>query len=315
MTTNKFDSIASIVDYLREPFSIAVNNESTPTKPKSKRLTKKAKVVESYSPSTETEDVIQKLPKGRLRYGPITVNPRKEPSKTLFTGRRSKNEVLSPDEEERRRDRRERNRVAATKCREKRETVLQQLENEYRNEEAKQTELNQLIEDLQSRKNELEIELGQHSDACLMFSNLTNEYHSSTEQSMIFGDMAFLSSIPESRVPPMPLNDPILSYSEEEEQQNTTPVNAEQLLFNSAHSSDDSNLQCRNQDDMIIAFTTSSLERLMISIRSPAQSMDINNANNASSLVNSAQNGTCAQQSGFSEEESLASTVANRAIC
>ena len=65
-----------------------------------------------------------------FRYGPITVNPRKEPSKTLYTGRRSKYEVLSGDDEETRRDRRERNRVAATKCREKRETVLQQLERE-----------------------------------------------------------------------------------------------------------------------------------------------------------------------------------------
>lgn len=287
MTTNQFDSISSIVNYLREPFANEFSNELTTTKIKPKRLTRKAKPVGSYSPSTESDDVIQKLPKGRVRYGPITVNPRKEPSKTLFTGRRSKNEVLSPDEEERRRDRRERNRIAATKCREKRETVLHQLEIEYRDEEDKCKELSEMIKDLQSRKNQLEIELNGHSDACFTFPNLTNEYQLATETSLIFGDMTFLSSIPDTHPPPMPSNNStVFSSEDDEQQQNTTPIGPEIVLTNSAYSNDDSNSQWRNQENMMIAFTTSSLERLMISIRSPGQSMDINNTNNTSTLVN-----------------------------
>lgn len=247
-----------------------------------------------------------------IRYGPITVNPRKEPSKTLFTGRRSKNEVLSPDEEERRRDRRERNRVAATKCREKREIVLQALEEQCREEESKQEELNQLIKELEERKHDLESELNQHSDECFAFPNLVNQYQTPADSMMIFGDSSFLSSMPESQILPIPLNNTILSYSEDE--QSTTPID-HQVLTNSAYSYGDSNSQWQNQEDMIIAFTTSSLERLMISIRSPTQSMDINNSNNSSSLVNSNSTATCAKQSGLNEDESVAPTIRNRFIC
>jgi len=318
MQTNEVKAIASLVEYLREPFqsSKTSNVEIATTKPKQKRLTKKARDPESYPSSVEPEEVTQKLPKGRIRYGPITVNPRKEPSKTLFTGRRSKNEVLSPDEEERRRDRRERNRVAATKCREKREIVLHALDEQCQEEESKQEELNQLIKELEKRKHDLEIELNQHSDECFAFPNLINQYQTPTDSMMIFGDPSFLSSMPESQILPIPLNNAILSYSEEDEQ-STTPID-HQLLTNSAYSNGDSNSQWQTQEDMIIAFTTSSLERLMISIRSPTQSMDINNNNNnnnSSSLVNSNSTATCAKQSGLNEDESVAPTIINRFIC
>lgn len=179
-------------------------------------------------------------------------------------------------------------------------------------EEAKARELNQLIESLQTQKQQLELELSQHSDACFMYPNLINEYQAVAEASMIFGDPTFLSSMPETRAPQMPLNEPIVSFSEEEEQ-NTPPIGPAPLLTNSAYSNDDLNTQCLNQEDMLIAFTTSSLERLMISIRSPTQSMDINNS--SMGLVNSSESATCAKQSGFSEEESLAPTIGTRFIC
>ena len=66
MTSSKFDSIASIVDYLREPISSSTNQRPpAPSKAKKSKTTKKT--IESDSSSSQAEELIQKLPKGRVK--------------------------------------------------------------------------------------------------------------------------------------------------------------------------------------------------------------------------------------------------------
>jgi hypothetical protein len=62
------------------------------------------------------------------RYGPIVIRPRKNPAPTLASGRKSKYAVLTPDEEQKREQRRKRNREAATKCNLKRAEIEGRLE-------------------------------------------------------------------------------------------------------------------------------------------------------------------------------------------
>ncbi|CAF1327524.1 unnamed protein product [Adineta steineri] len=251
------------------------------------------------------EASIEILPKGRVRYGPVTVNPRKLPSKTLYTGRRSKYEVLSTDEEEKRRDRRERNRVAATKCREKRENVLSHLEIEYNKELKYHENLLKMVDALGQQKQHLESVVTNHLNECPLLNN---------SPSMVFGDTGFLSSIIDTPAPLLPSYQPPV-YSEEEELSNFLDSNP--ILTNSAYDTDSSHsifIPQQQQQPLVITMTNSSIERLMNSIQSPAISMD--NSNNHSILVNSAFGASCAKQhSNSSEDDSLPSTRTNPYVC
>jgi hypothetical protein len=220
-----------------------------------------------------------------VRYGPITVNPRKQPSKTLFTGRRSKYEVLPNDEdEEKRRDRRERNRVAATKCREKRENVLSHLEDEHLNEVNTHKRLIKFVQELQERKSELEATIESHLNEYLLSNN---------SSSMIFGDPSFLSSIPESL--PLPLPNHQSSFVPTEEEELSLFLDSPQVLTNSAYNTDEVNSVLMPQ-----AMTNSSLDRLINTLQTPTVSME--NCANQLILVNS----SCAKQhSNSSEDDSL----------
>ena len=237
-----------------------------------------------------------------IRYGPVTVNPRKEPSKTLFTGRRSKYEVLSADEEEKRRDRRERNRVAATKCREKRENVLGRLEREFREEMEKHQQLTKLVGDLEQKKLVLESTVADHSTHCVLVNN-ANPTLDSTSSSMIFGGTDFLSSIIDAPAPPLPVNPPILTYSEEEELSRMFEPNF--LLTNSAYANEGARPDFISPQQYSFIMSTASLDRILNNLRSPTISME--SANNSSSLFNSAPGVSCAKQySGPGEDEALA---------
>lgn len=163
------------------------------------------------------------------RYGPITVNPRKEPSKTLFTGRRSKYEVLDGDEEEKRRDRRERNRVAATKCREKRENVLSNLETEHANEVNNNKRLMKLVAQLEQKKSELEKVMEEHLNECLQSNNTA----------MIFGDTSFLSSIPDTLPLPLPNSPAPIPCNEQEEEEISQLLAPILTLTNSAYNEEE----------------------------------------------------------------------------
>ncbi|UJR13709.1 hypothetical protein I4U23_000720 [Adineta vaga] len=101
-----------------------------------------------------------------IAFGPIKVKPRKKPAPTLATGRRSKYEILNPDEEQKRNIRRARNRAAAERVRISRLTVEQQLLNEIHALEDKQVKLSQDVQKLQHNKLHLETRLFTHERMC-----------------------------------------------------------------------------------------------------------------------------------------------------
>ncbi|CAF1261270.1 unnamed protein product [Rotaria sordida] len=313
--------VDSIVHYLREStLSSSVVNSTTTNfdfnnnkfkSSKEKKLTNPMNIKPTPAVTLQPQLAgdIQILPKGRVRYGPVTVNPRKQPSKTLYTGRRSKYEVLSGDEEEKRRDRRERNRVAATKCREKRENVLNRLEKEHTKELHIQERLSKMVEALEQKKNDLETFITNHFNECSLINNLP----SSTQSSMIFGDTAFLSSIIDTPPPPpLPsIQEPILHHDDEELSHILDP---EPILTNSAYNTDDSNsLLIPQQELQTITMTSGSLEQLINNLQSPTISME--NSNNHSILFNSASGSSCAKQhSNSSEDDSLPPTRTNPCV-
>lgn len=243
------------------------------------------------------------------RYGPVTVNPRKQPSKTLYTGRRSKYEVLSGDEEEKRRDRRERNRVAATKCREKRENVLHHLENEHLNEVKNNERLVKLVNDLEQRKLDLETIMNNHLNECLLMNN--------SSAGMIFGDTGFLSSITEAPPLPLPALSQLANISSEEEEELSIFLETDlPLLTNTAYNTDESNspLIPEPQQELILPMTNSSIERLINTLHTPTISME--SLTNHSKLINSAVGSSCAKQhSNSSEDDSLPPKCTNPYVC
>jgi hypothetical protein len=233
------------------------------------------------------------------RYGPITVNPRKEPSKTLFTGRRSKYEVLSADEDEKRRDRRERNKVAATKCREKRETVLSHLDNQLNGEMNNHKQLLKLIDNLIQQKNYLDSVIENHFNECPLLNN--------SAPSMIFGDSSFLSSIIDAPPPPLPsYQQEIIDTDEEELSHILDPA---PVLTNSAYTTDDSSSALIPPQQPM---TNSSIERIINTLQTPTVSMESNH----SMLFNSAFGSSCAKQhSSSSEDDSLPPKHTNPYVC
>lgn len=223
----------------------------------------------------------------------------------MFTGRRSKYEVLSGDEEEKRRDRRERNRVAATKCREKRENVLHNLENEHLNELKNNERLVKLVNNLEQRKLDLETIMNNHLNECLLMNN---------SSAMIFGDTGFLSSITDTPPLPLPsLSQPINTYSEEEELSLFLDANIP-LLTNTAYTTDESNSPLIPEQEPILPMTNSSIDRLINTLHTPTISME--SLTNHSKLINSAIGSSCAKQhSHSSEEDSLPPKCTNAYVC
>jgi hypothetical protein len=130
--------------------------------------------------------------KRELRYGPVVVRPRKKPAPTLSSGRRSKNAVLTPEENIKREIRRQRNRVAAEKCKKKREEIETGLENTVKQLENKSNELMTNLNNLNKQKALLEQLLQQHN--CRLYSQRINsnsntnntKYQSQYQQPHVF---------------------------------------------------------------------------------------------------------------------------------
>ncbi|KAK3535899.1 hypothetical protein QTP70_021203 [Hemibagrus guttatus] len=80
--------------------------------------------------------------------------------------RRRNDEHLSPEELERRRIRRERNKLAAAKCRTRRRELTDSLQNETDQLEDKKSRLQKEIADLQKEKEKLELVLEAHRPIC-----------------------------------------------------------------------------------------------------------------------------------------------------
>ena len=99
-----------------------------------------------------------------LEFGPIKVKPRKKPAPTLATGRRSKYEILCPEEEQRRDVRRARNRAAAERVRVNRLGVEQELLSQIDALQVEENALQNHVTTLQYHKLHLEARLGIHDE-------------------------------------------------------------------------------------------------------------------------------------------------------
>jgi hypothetical protein len=97
-----------------------------------------------------------------VEYGPIKIRVCRNPAPTIATGRRSKHLVLVGDEAIRREKRREKNREAARKLKEKRQLIeqeldekLRKLEDEHSNLQRDLIELHQKRQNLQEKVNQI----------------------------------------------------------------------------------------------------------------------------------------------------------------
>ncbi|CAF4191740.1 unnamed protein product [Rotaria magnacalcarata] len=101
-----------------------------------------------------------------IAFGPINVKRRRKPAPTLATGRRSKYEILTPEEAHKRDIRRARNRAAAERVRINRLNVEQQLQGKIDELENQEQNLLDIIELLQSQKLQLEMRLVTYEKLC-----------------------------------------------------------------------------------------------------------------------------------------------------
>ncbi|XP_064359076.1 protein FosB isoform X2 [Dromaius novaehollandiae] len=115
--------------------------------------------------------------------------------------RRSREETLTPEEEEKRRVRRERNKLAAAKCRNRRRELTDRLQAETDQLEEEKAELESEIAELQKEKERLEFVLVAHAPGCkLPFEDVGELSAAAAEVSSLglpgkeepFGPAAFL---------------------------------------------------------------------------------------------------------------------------
>ncbi|CAF0997386.1 unnamed protein product [Adineta steineri] len=113
-----------------------------------------------------------------IEFGPIKVKPRKKPAPTLATGRRSKYETLSPEEEQKRDLRRARNRAAAERVRINRLTVEQQLQGQIDALEQQEENLSSHVDMLEQHKLRLETRILTHDKICSNMNsmNILDDY-------------------------------------------------------------------------------------------------------------------------------------------
>ncbi|XP_063039500.1 fos-related antigen 2 isoform X2 [Engraulis encrasicolus] len=94
-------------------------------------------------------------------------------------GRRKRDEQLTPEEEEKRRVRRERNKLAAAKCRNRRRELTEMLQGETEKLEEEKADLQKEIEVLQKEKDKLEFMLVAHNPVCKLPDD---HHHHDTQQ-------------------------------------------------------------------------------------------------------------------------------------
>lgn len=119
---------------------------------------------DNYSSHDNTEVIIE--------FGPIKVKPRRKPALTLSTGRRSKYEILAPEDDQKRDVRRARNRAAAERVRINRLNIEQELQREINQLEIQEQQLHHTIQMLHHQKVHLQTRIVTHEKVC--FSIQTN---------------------------------------------------------------------------------------------------------------------------------------------
>lgn len=109
--------------------------------------------------SMQSIDTEGSLSNNVLQYGPIQVRSYQKQVPTIATGRRSKHLILDGDEAIKREKKRERNRDAAKKIKEKRQFVEEDLDQQLKQLENEHSNLQDYLTKLQERKQNLEDEM------------------------------------------------------------------------------------------------------------------------------------------------------------
>lgn len=99
---------------------------------------------------------------------PPTTSGQEGTRPTRARGKRTREEALTPEEEEKRRVRRERNKLAAAKCRNRRRELTDRLQNETDLLEEEKSSLEAEIDELRRQKEQLEFALLSHRPGCKM---------------------------------------------------------------------------------------------------------------------------------------------------
>ncbi|XP_018431180.1 PREDICTED: protein fosB [Nanorana parkeri] len=102
----------------------------------------------------------------RSSFGQSAATPGPEGSRPTRTRKRTREEALTPEEEEKRRVRRERNKLAAAKCRNRRRELTDRLQSETDILEEEKSTLEAEIDELQRQKEQLEFALLSHRSTC-----------------------------------------------------------------------------------------------------------------------------------------------------
>jgi hypothetical protein len=142
--------------------------------------------VSSYIASSSDHSPRSSDEKNIIEFGPIKVKPRKKPAPTLATGRRSKYEVLSPEEEQRRNIRRSRNRVAADRVRINRLNIEQDLQGQIDVLKEKEQKLLVDLQTLHHQKINLETRLLTHEKLCSPVTTPTTTVNSQVDLMSLF---------------------------------------------------------------------------------------------------------------------------------
>ena len=147
-----------------------------------------------------------------IEFGPIKVKPRKRPAPTLATGRRSKYEVLTAEEEHKRHVRRARNRAAAERVRISRLAIEQQLQDQIDRLEQQSEILSSEVQTLQNQKLHLETRVFTHQQMCSNVDTSNNVGNASeTDLTSYFSmDNTGMTFQLYDRTSDLDLNDPFL---------------------------------------------------------------------------------------------------------
>ncbi|UJR10714.1 hypothetical protein I4U23_014904 [Adineta vaga] len=119
-----------------------------------------------------------------VEYGPIKIRQIRRPAPTIATGRRSKHLVLSGDEAIKREQRREKNREAARKLKERRQLIEEELDQKLKELEGEHTSLQSYLQQLQEKKQNLQNEVNSclHDPIEELLSNHNQDMLSFLEQ-------------------------------------------------------------------------------------------------------------------------------------
>ncbi|CAF2390729.1 unnamed protein product [Rotaria sp. Silwood2] len=109
------------------------------------------------STNSDESDISSPLPSSHtVHYGPIQIRLCRKPAPTIATGRRPKHLVLAGEEAIKREKRREKNREAARKLKERRQCIEDELNKKLQKLQGEHANLQNYLQQLQQRKQHLQ---------------------------------------------------------------------------------------------------------------------------------------------------------------